>query len=75
MRQALEGAAGQQPDEEPTLAAVRSGVGEALRLFRDGSLTDLAGLLPPLLADADALVSSGTDGAQVAARAERSRSG
>jgi transcriptional regulator with XRE-family HTH domain len=73
VRRALEGADGQEPDEEPTLEGVRAAAGEAIRLFREGSLTDLADLLPPLLADADALVSSGTDGAQVAARAERSR--
>ncbi|HVB44899.1 MAG TPA: helix-turn-helix domain-containing protein [Streptosporangiaceae bacterium] len=73
VRQALEGAAGGEPDWEPTLAGVRMAAGEAIRLFRDNSLTDLAGLLPPLLADADALVASNTNGVQVTARAERSR--
>ena len=73
VRRALEGAAGPEPDEEPTLEGVRGGVGEAVRLFRDGGLTDLAGMLPPLLADADALVSEGTNGARVEARSERSR--
>jgi transcriptional regulator with XRE-family HTH domain len=73
VRRALEGRPGSEPDEEPTLDGVRAAAGEALRLFRGGSLTDLAEFLPPLLADVDALVGSGTDGAQVAARAERSR--
>jgi transcriptional regulator with XRE-family HTH domain len=73
VRRALEGVAGPEPVEEPTLEGVRDAAGEAIRLFRAGGLTDLAALLPPLLADADALVSVGTDGAQVAARAERSR--
>lgn len=73
VRRALDGETGPEPDEEPTLEGVSGSVGEAVRLFRDGGLTDLAGLLPPLLADADALVSSGTNGAQAEARAERSR--
>ena len=73
VRRALEGPVGQEPGEEPTMEGVRAAVGGAVRMFRDGTLTDLAGLLPPLLADADALVSSSTDGTQVAARAERSR--
>jgi transcriptional regulator with XRE-family HTH domain len=73
VRRALEGMTGPAPDEEPTLEGVRGAAGEAVRLFRDGGLTDLAGLLPPLLADADALVSSGTNGARAEARAQRSR--
>ena len=73
VRQALEGAPGHEPEGEPGLEGVREAAGEAIRLFRDGSLTDLAAFLPPLLADADALVTSGTNGAQVTARAERSR--
>lgn len=73
VRRALEGVVGPEPDEEPTLEGVRGGVGEAVRLFRDGGLTDLAGLLPPLLADADALVSEGTNGTRAGARSERSR--
>src|SRR5258708_8171402 len=73
VRQAVDGAAGHEPEGEPGLEGVREAAGEAIRLFRDGSLTDLAAFLPPLLADADALVTSGTNGAQVTARAERSR--
>ncbi len=73
VRQALEGTDGHEPAEEPTLEGVRQGTGEAIRLFRAGSLTDLAEFLPSLLADAGALVTSSTDGAHVAARAERSR--
>lgn len=73
VRQALEGSDSHEPEDEPTLEGVRQGAGEAIRLFRAGSLTDLAELLPPLLADAGTLVTSSTDGAQVAARAERSR--
>ncbi len=73
VRRALEGETGPEPEEEPTLEGVRGSVGEAVRLFRDGGLTDLAELLPALLADADALVGSGTNGAQVDARVERSR--
>jgi hypothetical protein len=42
-------------------------------MFRDGTLADLATLLPLLLADADALVNAGADGARVEACAERSR--
>lgn len=73
VRHALEGAVDLELDGEPTLEGVRATAGEAIRLFRAGSLADLAGFLPPLLADADALVSSTTNGVQVAARAERSR--
>lgn len=73
VRQALAGADGPEPGEAPTLEGVRQGTGEAIRLFRDGSLTDLAEFLPPLLADAGALVTGSTNGAHVAARAERSR--
>jgi transcriptional regulator with XRE-family HTH domain len=73
VRRALDGETGPEPDEEPTLKGLRGAAGEAIRLFRDGGLTDLAALLPPLLADADALVGSGTNGAQADARAQRSR--
>lgn len=73
VRRALEGAGDSDPDAEPTLAGVRRATDEAIRLFRDGSLTELASLLPPLLTDTDALVASSTNGAQVAATAERSR--
>src|SRR6266487_1164815 len=73
VRYALEGAADREPDGEPTLAGVKASTGEAIRLFRTGSLADLAGFLPPLLADADALVTGSANGVQVAARAERSR--
>lgn len=73
VREALEGAVGGEPDGGPAVEGVRETAGEAIRMFRDGGLTDLAGLLPPLLADADALVAGSTNGAQVTARAERSR--
>ncbi len=73
VRHALEGAADPALDGEPTLEGVRATTGEAIRLFRTGSLADLAGFLPPLLADADALVTGSTNGVKVAARAERSR--
>jgi transcriptional regulator with XRE-family HTH domain len=73
VRRALEAPASSQPGEEPTLDGVRAAAGDAVGLFRDGSLTDLAGLLPPLLADADALVAGSTNGAQVTAKGERSR--
>ncbi len=73
VRHALEGAADPALDGEPTLEGVRATTGEAIRLFRAGSLADLAGFLPPLLADADALVTGSTNGVKVAARAERSR--
>jgi hypothetical protein len=69
VRRALEDGAGPQAHDDPTLAGVRGATREAVRLFRDGGLSDLAGLLPPLLADADALVGAGADGA----RSERSR--
>lgn len=73
VRHALEGEAGHEQDGEPTLDGVREASREAIRLFRDGSLTDLAALLPPLLTDADSLVVGSVNGAQVTARAERSR--
>lgn len=73
VRRALEDAASPRPGEEPTIDGVRAAAGDAIRLFRDGSLTDLAGLLPPLLADADALVAGSANGTQVTARVERSR--
>jgi transcriptional regulator with XRE-family HTH domain len=73
VRRALEAPAGQEPDEEPTIDGVRAAVGGAVHMFRDGTLTDLATFLPLLLADADALVNAGADGARVEACAERSR--
>lgn len=59
-------------DAEPTLAGVAAASGQAVRLFRDSRLSDLAALLPPLLRDADTLVAATTDGAQTQAKAERS---
>src|SRR5579859_1959993 len=59
-------------DREPTLAGVAAASRQAVRLFRDSRLSDLAALLPPLLRDADALVAATTSGVQAQARAERS---
>jgi transcriptional regulator with XRE-family HTH domain len=73
VRHALDGRTDHEPDGEPTIEGIRTGAAEAIGLFRDGSLTSLAGLLPPLLSDANALVTSRTNGAQLQARAERSR--
>jgi transcriptional regulator with XRE-family HTH domain len=59
-------------DREPTLEGVTAASRQAVRLFRDSRLSDLAALLPPLLRDADTLVALTTNGTQVRAKAERS---
>ncbi len=73
VRQALEGNASREPDQEPAVDGVSQAAGEAMRLLRDGSLTDLAVFLPALLTAANARVTIGTSGTQALARAERSR--
>jgi hypothetical protein len=59
-------------DREPTLEGVTAASRQAIRLFRDSRLSDLAALLPPLLRDADTLVALTTNGTQGRAKAERS---
>lgn len=71
VRRAIEGTPGSQPDEEPTLAGVRSVFRAARPLLPTGRFAEIGAVLPGLLRDADALVRVSADGAQAEARTLR----
>jgi transcriptional regulator with XRE-family HTH domain len=73
VRRMLEGAPGDEPAEDPTLAGVRAAFGDLLPLLLAGQFAELGSLLPPLLRDADALVAGTVDGPQAQARTLRAQ--
>jgi transcriptional regulator with XRE-family HTH domain len=64
---------GTQPPSEPTLEGVKSAFRGMLPLLLAGQFTQIGAMLPGLLADADALVASSTDGTLTAARTLRAQ--
>ena len=73
VRLALEGQHRGESPAEPTLEGVRAELEESFQLLLGSRLDELGAALPPLLADADALVTGSVNGTQVRARALRAQ--
>jgi transcriptional regulator with XRE-family HTH domain len=73
VRLALHGGHGTVPADQPDLEGLRGEFGESLQLLLGSRLDQLAAVLPPMLAEADALVTGSVNGTQVRARALRAQ--
>jgi transcriptional regulator with XRE-family HTH domain len=70
---ALQGRHDREPSSEPTLEGLRAELEESFQLLLGSRLDQLGAMLPPMLADADALVAGSVNGAQVQARILRAQ--